>query len=522
MSGSAILGGRGVTLARLAVIFLLIVGLFLLRDTWFPKAEEAYNKHLGDAKWLHANHKEQESSNKEDSKATPVIPGTALEQPEHFDQLAVDSQLNIPPETPAASPYHKLGDPVPDHKNETECRHLPGADKVLVMLKTGATELYAKLPTHFVTTFQCIPNFSIYSDLEQTFGDVQIYDAIKPVSKKIREEHEDFQLYREIQKWEREGQDLGKLQGDGGWNLDKWKFLPMLHHAFETADDSIEWFVMMEADTSISWLNLLMYLKTMDPKKPYYLGAQNIIGDTTFAHGGSGIVMSRKAADTLEAARYNAGKELYDEKWEEQTALSCCGDGIVAEAFMAVEIPLTPAWPLIQGETINTVDFTGHHWCTPPITFHHVTPIEVDNHWKFEKAWTDKHGWQEPYLYRDIFEHFLAQHVSVNRTHWNNLSSREKFVRPDLADEQDKPFEELEEYEQESIESPDLCAAACMKKGDDCIQWMHTPGRCHLGREIRFGKSDERETEHWGCGWIQERIAAFKKKWEGCEVRWAG
>lgn len=87
------------------------------------------------------------------------------------------------------------------------------------MLKTGATELYQKLPTHFMTTFKCISNYMIFSDLEQKFGNVTIYDAIKPISRKIREEHEDFKLYREIEKWQREGQDLSKLQGGDGWNL---------------------------------------------------------------------------------------------------------------------------------------------------------------------------------------------------------------------------------------------------------------------------------------------------------------
>lgn len=500
---SAVLTARGTTLTRLAVIFAIIVAIFLFRDSWLPRAEDAYHHAKGSFSQPQQNHEIPPSSNAEDIPAEVFTSATP---------------------TPSHAPAeHDISIERPAHTFNETCLHLPGADKVMVLLKTGATELYQKLPTHFVTTFSCIPKFMIFSDLAQTFGDIPIHDAIAPVSKKIREEHEDFKLYREIEKWQREGQDMGKLKGDSGWNLDKWKFLPMLHMAFEAADDDIEWFVMIEADTSLSWLNLLLWLEKMDPRKPYYLGAQNVIGDTTFAHGGSGIVMSRKAADVLEAARYNAGKELYDTKWEEVTAASCCGDAIVADAFMAVDIPLTPAWPLIQGETISTVDFTDKHWCTPPITFHHVTPIEVDSYWQFEKAWTDKHGWSEPYLYRHLFDHFLAQHVSVNRTHWNNMSKDHRFAAYSMANDEDEDWDTLKDYEKEATESEEACAEACMVKGEgECIQWMFTPGRCHLGKDIRFGKSDEQDGEHWDCGWVQERVEKFKKSFKDCKIVWEG
>ncbi|KAF7190933.1 hypothetical protein HII31_08092 [Pseudocercospora fuligena] len=500
---SAVLSGaRGVTLSRIAVIFLLVLAVFLFRDTWLPRGD----------------------SYKAGQSFTPLSDNEKSRQRDQATELTPDhGKLLTDPTPPPPLPSDETDDVEESshHVNET-CLHLPGANKVMIMLKTGATELYQKLPTHFVTTLKCIPHFIIFSDLEQSFADTKIHDAIKPVSKKVREKHEDFKMYREIEKWHAEGQDLGKLMGDSGWNLDKWKFLPMFHETFENAPDHIEWFVMIEADTSLHWLNLLLWLQSMDHQQPYYLGAQNVIGDTTFAHGGSGIVVSRKAADILEAARYNAGKELYDEKWEDQTAISCCGDEIIARAFKAVDIPLTPAWPLIQGETISTVDFTEHHWCTPPMTFHHVSPIEVDTYWQFQIDWAAEHGWRTPYLYRDIFEHFLGRHVTVNRTSWNNLSNDQRFVSASLTGEDDTAFSELEPHQQKATESEELCAEACVIEGEKCIQWMFTPGRCHLGRDIRFGKSDEREEEHWRSGWIQERIDQFRKSQEGCKINWRG
>ena len=461
---------RALTPTRLAVIFSLLLAVFFLRDTWLPNGYTT--PHV--------------------VAETPRPAQGSTKPSEDIKQSASDS-----------------------------CLEVPGANNTLVILKTGATELYQKLPTHFVTLFTCVPHFMIFSDLAQNFADYPVHDAIAPISSHFREHHADFELYRKLEKYQREGQDMSQLKGDGGWNLDKWKFMPMLHQAFNAAPDNIEWFVVMEADTSISWTNLLQWLKTMNPKKAYYLGAQNVIGGTTFAHGGSGIIVSRKAADMLVAKRKEIGTVTYDETWEERTSTSCCGDEVIARAFLEVGVELTPSWPLIQGETVSSIDFTDNHWCTPAITWHHVQPIELDALWQFENEWIDDHGWNTPYLYRDIFEHFIARHVTVNRTSWNNLSQDRKLVASNVASSDDEDFNKLENYEKAAVESESVCASACVKR-EGCVQWMYSPGRCYLGDKIRFGKSDEREDDHWTSGWLQDRVQKYKDRFEGCKIRWHG
>jgi hypothetical protein len=461
---------------RLAIALLVILGIYLFRDSW-KAADSRYQ-----------------------SAAPATQPDT--EQPHSH---AKDS-IHI------AESYAE------------KCRDVPGAENVLVMLKTGATEIYEKLPTHFVTLFKCTPHYMVFSDLAQDYADFPIRDAIAPVSKQFREHHEDFTLYRKLQQYQRQGQDTSKLKGDGGWKLDKWKFLPMLFEAFETAPPQIEWFVMMEADTSVSWTNLLQWLKTMDPNVPYYLGSQNTMGDTTFAHGGSGIILSRQAARQLQQKRDEEGKEAYNRRWEEETAASCCGDEIVARTLLEADVPLTMAWPLIQGETVATVDFTKNHWCTPAISWHHVTPLEIDTLWQFQADWVDDHDWNTPYLYRDIFAHFIERHISVTRRAWNNMSQDKKLVAPSLAAAGDLPFAELKDFEQRAIESESACEEACAKQPHGkCIQWMFTPGRCYLGRVIRFGKADERDSESWVSGWVSERVNTYKKQMGDCKkVHWSG
>ncbi|GAB7360962.1 hypothetical protein MBLNU230_g0945t1 [Neophaeotheca triangularis] len=468
---------RGLTLPRLAVIFCLIFGFYLFRDAWLPELKQ-YSRPL----------------------AATTSP-------------SVSSPLDT------AADGH-----VPTTNAAEECRNIQGADKVMVVLKTGATELYEKLPTHFVTLFKCTPHFLIFSDLAQNFADTTVFDAIAPVSNHFRENHGDFELYRKLQGYQQSGQDMSLLKGDGGWNLDKWKFLPMMHETFAKSPKHIEWFVYMEADTSVSWTNLLQWLKTMDPNQGYYLGSQNVIGGSHFAHGGSGVVVSRAAAEQLASKRETEGPKQYDNRWEEITSTSCCGDEVVARALVEVGVPLTPAWPLIQGETVSSIDFTWKHWCTPAVTYHHVSPIEIDALWQFQTEWVNQHGWSTPYLHADIFKHFISRHVSVTRKDWNNISKDRKLAKPELATKGDEDFKKLQDYEKAAVESQEACEAACLKKSaDDCIQWMYSPGRCHIGKVIRFGKSDEREAEHWTSGWIRERIDKYIEGFQGCpKVRWHG
>jgi len=330
--------------SKLAIIFALVCSLYLFRDIWLP--------------------------------STPTTPvhATATSTPQSSPPAETELTLN-----------HTV--PVQDAAN---CLNAPGADRVMIVLKTGASEIYEKLPTHLITLFRCTHHYLIFSDLPQTYSDYQIHDALATVSDTYKNDHEDFEFYRKLQKYHREGQDVSKLKGDKGWNLDKWKFLPMMHESYRLASPDVDWFVYIEADTSVSWTNLLQFLGRMDPKKPLYLGAQNVVGPTTFAHGGSGFIISRAAVKKMEDRRKKMSARKYDDRWELSTSLSCCGDEVVARALMEVDVELTPSWPRLQGERVHTLDWTGKHWCTPAITWHHVTPSQVDSMWRFQNEWVKK------------------------------------------------------------------------------------------------------------------------------------
>ncbi|SMQ51761.1 unnamed protein product [Zymoseptoria tritici ST99CH_3D7] len=510
---ASLCAARGVTFPRLAVVLIFITTVYLCRDLYLPVTDQSrIPTSLGADAISQAGTPPSPGSDFIKNAELPPSSGLLFD---HSRPPYVKSSL-LPQSTvstfDSSLPSHAATLPSSQSPEaNSTCMDLPGADKVMVLLKTGATELYQKLPIHLLTTLGCTPNFLLYSDLNQTFASHEIHSAIDTVSTTTRSTHPDFELYRALQQHHSSNQDMSKLSGTGGWNLDKWKFLPMLHDAYINSPSHIDWFLIIEADTAISWLNLLLWLPHLKASENLYLGSQNVIGKSFFAHGGSGVLISRPAVAALETLRELEGAETYDGRWEGITAQSCCGDEVLARALLEAGTALMGAFPIIQGETPSTVDFTGLHWCVPAVTWHHVSPVQVDAQWTFQTQWVEKYGWERPMLYKDIFEHFVAPHIGETRKGWRNLSKDRKIVRPPQVTEEGDgaPWNELQDEEKASVESEQACEGWCRSKGKgECKQWMWMPGRCYLGKDVRLGRVDdegERDQgeERWTSGWVE-------------------
>lgn len=282
------------------------------------------------------------------------------------------------------------------------CRQLPGAEHVLVVMKTGATELEAKLPIHLRTTMQCYADSIIFSDFEEDLDGHHIYNALDQVSEHIRSTHDDFDLYRRLQSNGRQaldtselssslGTDGGKLgkPDNAGWRLDKWKFLPMMNRTLTMYPDK-KWYVFVETDTYLVWSNLLQWIAVLDHERPIYAGLQMQIADQIFAHGGSGFVVSNHAMRLV--------TDLFARDttwWEDFTDGHWAGDCVLGKAFEQAGSPLLWSWPLIQGDKPEILDFWKQKgdiqgWCYPAVTYHHLSADEVENMWRFEQEWIDK------------------------------------------------------------------------------------------------------------------------------------
>ena len=115
----------------------------------------------------------------------------------------------------------------------------------------------------------------------------------------------------------------------------------------------------------------------------------------------------------------------------------------------------------------------------------------------------------------------MARHVSVNRTHWNNISKDKEFIAPaeDADENSKKAWEELSDIERNSVKNFDSCAEACLA-WNDCLQWMHEDGICKLGKDIRLGETDERHRDTWSSGWLQDRIRGMRDELADCKINW--
>jgi hypothetical protein len=300
----------------------------------------------------------------------------------------------------------------PSPRTELRCKSLPGADKVLVVFRTGSTELDDRLAIHLSTSVQCFPNYLIFSDLGESYGEenIQILDALEHVSPEIVDNNPDFELYRRLRKDGRSSLDPSELAGspdrfavmsgkqeNPGWKLDKWKFLPMVNQTLHERPD-MDWYVFVEADTFILWSMLQQYLDLLDPTKPIYAGSQMFIGGVLFAHGGSGFVVSKPALEMV-VDHYTAHKteieKFVDGHW--------AGDCVLGKAFTDSGVPFKNAWPAFQGDYPGLVPYAKadgrsvpdeslREWCNPTISYHHMSPAMIQDLWNFEQDWMDQHN----------------------------------------------------------------------------------------------------------------------------------
>ncbi|KAI7266981.1 hypothetical protein KC335_g7986, partial [Hortaea werneckii] len=262
----------------------------------------------------------------------------------HLSSLSPFPEWRLPNLIPSPAKDHDLA--VNIDPDAPPCQQLGQPDDVVVVMRTGATEIKDKLPIHFNTTFRCYPDFLIFSDYEETFEGYQIHDVLADVDSSLKQSNDDFKHYERLQELGREGLQADELHGESyesgpvgkndnpGWRLDKWKFLPMIVQSLKLRPEK-KWFVFVEPDTYIVWSNMIQWLQKLDARKPLYYGSEVQIGDDIFAHGGTGFVMSRPAM------KMGADEYLKNaDEWHARTAAHWAGDCILGTALNQAGLPL--------------------------------------------------------------------------------------------------------------------------------------------------------------------------------------
>jgi hypothetical protein len=262
------------------------------------------------------------------------------------------------------------------------CPDGPLADDVVVTVKTGATEVAERIPTQARTTLRCVKNVLYFSDLAQDIDGFHIRDALESISPAVIESNADFDFYRKQGiLWQTE-HNVTTLKGAkhphnpnelAAWTLDKYKNVHVVEETWALMPEK-KWYIFIDADTYVLWSNLLLWLATMDPNKKTYIGSEVNIGGSRFAHGGSGIILSRATMYDY-AVTHNGTAAQWDPKIHDY----CCGDQVLGIALQQQGNRLQEVWPMITGETQWTMPFGPTYWCHPQFTMHHMGPAEMQS-----------------------------------------------------------------------------------------------------------------------------------------------
>jgi len=438
---------------------------------------------------------------------------------------------------------------------EEFCRDVRGASHVMVVLKTSKAEIN-KLSTHLRNLLSCVPNFAIFSDHAGDFEGHKVHNALDSISHEVKIKHDEFKEYQLIQADPEHKPDPKKTK-----DLDKWKILPMVYKAYHL-NPSARFVVFIEADTSLSWTNLLQWINRLDYRIPYYSGAPSYISSVHLAQRGPGIMLSQAALRRFSKS-YD---ELYATKWEKNVGEECCGDLMLAKALGDAHVEFYASWPLLQGERPETLDYTKRQWCAPAVSWHQINGDQLAQQWEIEKSWVSAHGWETPYLFRDAFHDSVQPHIEARKDNWDNLSQDSKIVAPQgrqqkLKDENAKKEEEknktdntkdhkseifqeagtrptrrkdngkekdkeapnwdkLPEKIADAGDSAENCEKAC-EAVSDCLQWRYMKngdGECHLSKVLRLG-NPVRDGK-WTSGWLTDRMQQVTKEWECKKVNW--
>ncbi|KAF7592387.1 hypothetical protein BBP40_000305 [Aspergillus hancockii] len=383
------------------------------------------------------------------------------------------------------------------------CHHIRGMNDILVVLKTGATEALEKVPVHIDTTLKCVPHYVIFSDYEEEIAGVRTYDVLRTVREETKNTDSDFALYNRLQAQGRQGLQaddwkddvngpLGK-PGNPGWKLDKWKFVPMLDEARLVKPDA-KWYVFIEADSYVVWPNLVAWLSQLNHSQPYYLGSPMQIGDTTFAYGGSGIILSSEALHRVSKHRAEWPTEV-----EEITTRSWAGDSVLGKVLHDVDVPLLWSWPLLLTSPVWEFDhfaegYGRRPWCYPVVSYHHMTPEDIKIMSHFQHQWFGN-GEHSLLLHKDVFGELVFNATLLERDNWDNLSTE-----PAILEGNDS-----------SIITAGDCAQQC-DQDPHCLQFSFENNKCTTSKTVFKGLS--RQGVH--SGWMNLRIQALLSTFGSC------
>ncbi|EME26847.1 hypothetical protein Gasu2_66700 [Galdieria sulphuraria] len=276
------------------------------------------------------------------------------------------------------------------------------AHEVAIAVKTGKAVSKERIPKHNETWWKRIPNLLLISDVKEdemnSVGLKEMYELLpRNFSKLLGLE----QLETAEKEVEKQPAFFGEMTE--GFVLDSKKNLPGFLALYKHFPNK-KWYIMLDDDTFVFLDNLALTLqmdhfRLLAEEQPFYLGNPFTVSDCdkygeffdeegkpnpSFAHGGSGIVLSKAAMEKIIPhipwciERWDVCKE---------------GDARVGLCLLSFQVLLTELQPFFYHETPSKyfeeyASLTGNRQGRPealPVTFHHIKGSLVDEMLQLEK-----------------------------------------------------------------------------------------------------------------------------------------
>ena len=417
-------------------------------------------------------------------------------------------------------------------ENDRLCDAFPTEilSQIQVVLKIGSSEPADRINTQISTVTRCITNLLIVSDRESELHGHRVHDILATLPESFRANTSDFEWYDAFRQGQAESpDDNGRL----GWNLDRFKFLPMVEQAFGV-NPTAKWFVFLESDTYIVWDNLFRMLDHFDPSVPMYMGSpspgRHTEEDVTtwFAYGGAGFVLSFAAIEKLVSRKIGShGAYLQPSlsmQYEDLIKNDRCGDSVLGWALYEKGVKLMGMWPMFNPHALHSVPFGGAHWCQPVISMHKtllpdmegLTTFENQRNWKvrhsmshllqyFHDLLTRNCFLQYPLLYADLFDYLKM----------GSFEHLRDFDNADWGGWSEPP-------ESPAHTSFEACSTTCHDH-PECLSYTYnSSGHCFFIRTVRLGskKTSVDSEERMTAGWDLEKIQSWRVNNQCEKPRW--
>ncbi|RDA87906.1 hypothetical protein CP532_1723 [Ophiocordyceps camponoti-leonardi (nom. inval.)] len=404
-------------------------------------------------------------------------------------------------------------------QRQQECAAFPDTSRVLLIMKTGASEAYARLPTQILTNLKCVSDYVFYSDLQQTVAGHLVHDSLDTVLASVRLSNKDFDIYHRQRACDTDqvACNKGYDVGQEGWNLDKYKNIHMAEKVYAQRP-GYDWYFFVDADTYVAWPTLMPWLDQLNADKKHHLGSVAYVNNFPFGHGGSGYLVSQAAMRHMFRGRSGVAN-----RWDEYITRQCCGDYAFSYALSnETGVGVEQSWPTINGEKPYTLPYGTRAWCQPIVTMHHVDPEEVAEIWSLEVASNFSH----PMRIRDLYHAFIKRKLRPVRNDWDNLSETTSYLNASAYHYSESELKQAKKGELSALElmahrSFEDCRRACQSVAS-CVQYHFRNGICSFGDTIRHGKPMKPEkAEHeaqWQhrSGWIVKRIEEWVEAHDDC------